>query len=139
MQAITIIKKDGTVEGLTRENFDLALDLMRNGRYVLTIKREREGTTAAQLRLLWMWVNAIARETGDKPDDIYHYLCHHLLPHEVTVMGERVTVDGNPKDLKKEQMTAFLDTVKAYVRTWLGIRLPDPEDKRFEEFARRFG
>ena len=138
MDTIYITKENGEVVGLTQP-IGLTLDLLRNGKYVLTIKREREGSTNAQTRLLWMWVNAVARETGDKPNDIYHYLCHHLLPHEVSVMGERVTVDGNPKELTKQQMTAFLDTVKAYVRTWLGIRLPDPEDKRFEEFARRFG
>ena len=139
MESITLIKKDGTVEGLTRENFDLALDLMRNGRYTITFKREREGSTNAQLRLLWMWVNAIARETGDKADDIYKWLCHEMLPHEVSVMGERVTVDGSPNELTKPQMTAFLDLVRNYVRQWLGIRLPLPEDKKFEEFAWRYG
>lgn len=138
MESIRLIKKDGTVEGLNKENFDLALDLLRNGRYVLTIKQERDGT-AAQHRLLWMWVNAIARQTGDKPQDTYDYLCHELLPHEVTVMGERVTVDGNPRNLRKEQMTAFLDLVRNWVREKTGIRLPLPEDRAFEQFNQIYG
>ena len=53
-------------------------------------------------------------------------------------MGRRVTVDGNPSDLRKEQMTAFLDLVRNYVLRALGIRLPLPEDRLFEQFAMRY-
>jgi hypothetical protein len=136
METITIEKRDGRAE--TSQDIGLAIGLLRNGTYTLTIKRQRE-SSAAQIRLLWMWVNAIARETGDKADDIYKWLCHELLPHEVTVMGRRVTVDGNPKDLRKEQMTAFLDLVRSWVRATTGIRLPLPEDRIFDEFSKRYG
>ena len=136
METITIDKREGLAE--TSADIGLAIALLKNGRYTITIKREREGSTNAQLRLLRMWVGAIARETGDKPDDIYKWICHELLPHEVTVMGRRVTVDGNPSDLRKEQMTAFLDLVRNYVLRTLGIRLPLPEDRLFEQFAMRY-
>lgn len=136
METITIEKRDGRAE--TSQDIGLAIGLLHNGTYTLTIKRQRE-SSAAQIRLLWMWVNAIARETGDKADDIYKWLCHELLPHEVTVMGRRVTVDGNPKDLRKEQMTAFLDLVRSWVRATTGIRLPLPEDRIFDEFSKRYG
>lgn len=136
METITIEKRGGVAE--TSGDIGLAIALLRNGRYTLTIKGDRNGTSAQQ-RLLRMWVGAIARETGDKPDDIYKWLCHELLPREVTVMGRRVMVDGNPKDLTREQMTAFLDLVRNYVRQGLGIRLPLPEDRLFEQFERRYG
>ena len=114
METITIDKREGLAE--TSADIGLAIALLKNGRYTITIKRE----------------------TGDKPDDIYKWICHELLPHEVTVMGRRVTVDGNPSDLRKEQMTAFLDLVRNYVLRTLGIRLPLPEDRLFEQFAMRY-
>lgn len=136
MKTITITKQGGRAEWSTPPQ--LVADLLRNGTYDVAITQRREGTKA-QARLLWMWVNAIARQTGDKPDDVYKWLCHELLPREVTVMGERVTVDGNPRDLTRQQMTAFLDLVRSWVRTTTGIRLPQPEDRVFEQFAQVYG
>ena len=136
MKTITITKANGVAE--TSEDIGLAIDLLRNGKYTITIKGERSNTPA-QHRLLRMWCNAIAAETKDRPDDVYKALCHMLLPHEVTVWGTRQPVDGNPKDLTKEQMTAFLDLVRKWVKTALGIRLPEPDDRVWEEFARRYG
>lgn len=136
MKTITITKAGGRAEWSTPPQ--LVADLLRNGTYDVAITQRREGTKA-QARLLWMWVNAIARQTGDKPDDVYKWLCHELLPREVTVMGERVTVDGNPRDLTRQQMTAFLDLVRSWVRTMTGIRLPQPEDRVFEQFAQTYG
>lgn len=136
MKTITIEKQDGVTA--MSEDVGMAVALLRNGTYTVTIKRQRE-STAAQNALLWMWVNAIARETGDKADDIYKWLCHELLPHEVSVMGERVMVDGNPKDLGKAQMSAFLDLVRNWVWQKTGIRLPQPGDRLFEQFKAKYG
>jgi hypothetical protein len=136
MKTITIEKENGVAA--MSEDMGMAVALLRNGSYTVTIKRRRE-STAAQNALLWMWVNAIARETGDNPKDVYKWLCHELLPHEVSVMGARVTVDGNPKDLRKEQMTAFLDLVRNWVRQRWGINLPQPEDRIFEQFKMIYG
>lgn len=136
MKTITIEKQDGATA--MSEDVGMAVELLRNGTYTVTIKRQREGT-ASQNALLWMWVNAIARETGDKADDIYKWLCHELFPHEVSVMGERVMVDGNPKDLGKAQMSAFLDLVRNWVWQKTGIRLPQPGDRLFDQFKAKYG
>lgn len=136
MKTITIEKQDGVTA--MSEDVGMAVALLRNGTYTVTIKRQRE-STASQNALLWMWVNAIARETGDKADDIYKWICHELLPHEVSVMGERVMVDGNPKDLGKAQMSAFLDLVRNWVWQATGIRLPQPGDRLFEQFKAKYG
>jgi hypothetical protein len=136
MKTITIEKQDGATA--MSEDVGMAVALLRNGTYTVTIKRQRE-STASQNALLWMWVNAIARETGDKADDIYKWICHELLPHEVSVMGERVTVDGNPKDLGKAQMSAFLDLVRNWVWQKTGIRLPQPGDRLFDQFKAKYG
>ena len=136
MKTITIEKQGGATT--MSEDIGMAVALLRNGSYTVTIKRQRE-STAAQFALLWTWVNAIARQTGDKADDVYKHLCHHLLPHEVSVMGERVTVDGNPKDLGKAQMTAFLDLVRNWTRAKWGISLPQPGDRVFEQFKAKYG
>ena len=136
MKTITIEKQDGVTA--MSEDVGMAVALLRNGTYTVTIKRQRE-STASQNALLWMWVNAIARETGDKADDIYKWLCHELLPHEVSVMGERVMVDGNPNDLGKAQMSAFLDLVRNWVWQKTGIRLPQPGDRLFDQFKAKYG
>ena len=96
-------------------------------------------STAAQFALLWTWVNAIASQSGDKPDDVYKFICHHMLPHGVTVMGEAAMVYGSPKELGKAEMTAFLDRVRIWVRERWGINLPQPGDRVFEQFKAKYG
>ena len=136
MKTITIDKRGGVTT--ISEDIGMAVALLPTGMYTVTIKRQRE-STAAQFALLWAWMNVIARETGNKADDIYKYICHNLLPHEVTVSGERVTVDGSPKDLNKAQMTTFLDTVRNWAKVRWDIRLPQPGDRVFEQFMAKYG
>jgi len=136
METITINKVNG--EAIPSRDIALAISLLRNGRYTLTIKREREGT-AAQNRLLWSWMNAVARETGCDPKNLYKALCVALLPRKVAVMGEMYTVPGDPKELPKEVMSQFLDAVRDYVMRTFGIKLPRPEDRVINEFMERYG
>lgn len=136
MKTITIDKSGGVTT--ISEDIGMAVALLPTGMYTVTIKRQRE-STAAQFALLWAWMNVIARETGNKADDIYKYICHTILTHEVTVSGEKVTVDGSPKDLNKAQMTAFLDTVRNWAKVRWDIRLPQPGDRVFEQFMAKYG
>ena len=136
MKTITIEKQGGVTT--MSEDIGMAVALLRNGSYTVTIKRQRE-STAAQFALLWTWVNAIASQSGDKPDDVYKFICHHMLPHGVTVMGEAAMVYGSPKELGKAEMTAFLDRVRIWVRERWGINLPQPGDRVFEQFKAKYG
>ena len=136
MKTITIEKENGVTA--MSEDVGMAVSLLRNGTYTLTIKRQRE-STAAQNALLWMWVNAIASQSGDKPGDVYKFICYHMLPHGVIVMGESAMVYGSPKDLGKAQMSDFLDSVRKWVKARWGISLPQPEDRFFEQFKMIYG
>lgn len=136
MKTITITKQGGRAEWSTPPQ--LAADLLRNGTYDVTITQRREGTKA-QARLLWMWLGCIQQSTGDKSTDLYKFYCGLFLRQRRTVYGMEVEVTGTTGELDKAGMTAFLDNVRADAMERLGIRLPLPEDRMFEQFSKTYG
>lgn len=136
MKEIRLEKKDGIAR--MSEDFGLVVDLLRNGRYTVTIKQDRQASKA-QSALLWMWLNAASRETGDAPSDLYKYYCRKLLSKRITVMGHDVEVSETTKDLTREQMTSFLNRLRDDMYYVEGIRLPMPEDRAFEQFREKYG
>ena len=135
MKTITVYKKGGEVA--MTEDIGLALSLLRNGTYTITIKQQRDGT-ASQHAQLWAWINATAREEGDAPKDIYRYLCRELLTTMAPVMGDLCEVVGTTADLDRAGMSAFLTTARAIILEKTGISLPQPGDKVFEQFKAKY-
>ena len=133
---IILQKKDG------RLAFDLepayVFDTLANGTYTITIKRANEKRSIAQNDLMWMWLSCIERETGTPKDDIYMYYCKRFLCKVIEVGGHQEKIYNTSSKLNKEQMTEFLNKIQADAASELGIRLPLPEDRFFEQFYSHF-
>ncbi len=111
---------------------------LANGRYTITIAREKEPRSIDQNSLMWLWFNCIETETGTPSQDVHDYYCSKFLRKRVTWMGtERWIVQGTSK-LKKDEMTDFLNKVQADALTEMGIRLPDREDMYYEAFYQTY-
>ena len=125
-----------------RLTFDMELayvfSTLANGTYHITIKRSSEKRSIPQNDLMWMWLTCIERETGTPKDDIYIYYCKKFLMKTIQV-GERLErIYNTSSKLNTEQMTEFLNRIQADAAQELGITLPLPEDRFFEQFYNQF-
>lgn len=111
---------------------------IRNGKYTLTIKRDSEKRSIDQNSLMWMWFEHISRETGTPKNDVKIYYCAKFLTKRVGLNDNYLNGVEETKNLSKEQMSEFLDNIHADAATELGIRLPLPEDRYFEQFYQTY-
>ena len=135
-KVVTMRKADG------RMTFDVELpyvfSTLANGTYTITIKRASEKRSISQNDLMWMWLACIERETGTSKDDIYMYYCKKFLMKTIQV-GERLErIYNTSSKLNMEQMTDFLNKIQADALSELGITLPQPKDRFFEQFYAQF-
>lgn len=130
MKQVTIRKEDGQVRVDT--NLDYLFSTLRNGVYTLTIKRASEKRTIAQNDLMWMWLACIENETGTAKEDVYNHYCKKFLS-KPDPMGEGFINDTSSR-LNTKQMTDFMKKIQADAASELGITLPVPEDRYFEDF-----
>ena len=125
-----------------RLTFDIELpylfSTLQNGTYTITVKRANEKRSIPQNDLMWMWLTCIERETGTPKDDIYMYYCKKFLMKTIQVGEKLERIYTTSSKLNTEQMTEFLNKMQADALTELGITLPRPEDRFFEQFYNQF-
>lgn len=125
-----------------RLTFDVELpyvfSLLANGKYTITIKRTNEKRSIPQNDLMWMWLTCIERETGTPKDDVYMYYCKKFLMKTIQVGNKMERIYNTSSKLNMEQMTEFLNKIQVDAATELGITLPKPEDRFFEQFYAQF-
>ena len=137
MAKVVTMKKEG--ERLTfDQELPYVFSLLANGTYSITIKRASEKRSIPQNDLMWMWFECIERETGTPKDDIYMYYCKRFLCKVIEVGGHQEKIYNTSSKLNEEQMTDFLNKIQADAASELGIRLPLPEDRFFEQFYSHF-
>ena len=135
-KTVIMTKNDG------RLTFDVELpyvfSLLANGKYTITIKRANEKRSIPQNDLMWMWLTCIERETGTPKDDVYMYYCKKFLMKTIQVGSKMERIYNTSSKLNMEQMTEFLNKIQVDAATELGITLPKPEDRFFEQFYAQF-
>ena len=131
-KTVTMTKKDG------RLTFDTELaylfSTLQNGTYQITVKKVSEKRSIAQNDLLWMWMKCIENETGTPKDEVYMYYCKKFLMRTMTMGQKQERIYLTSSKLNMEQMTHFLNQIKADAASELGIILPTPQDRFFEAF-----
>lgn len=133
MKTIEFEKTGGVV------NIDLSpvLSTLRNGSYVLTVKRKAEKRTVDQNALMWAWFTCIETETGTPRQDVHDYYCRKFLRKTIMWNGRAEVVAEGTSKQSKDRMTVFLNQVQADAASEFGITLPTPEDEAWEAFFER--
>lgn len=135
-KTVIMTKNDG------RLTFDVELpyvfSLLANGKYTITIKRANEKRSIPQNDLMWMWFTCIERETGTPKEDVYMYYCKKFLMKTIQIGDKLEHIYNTSSKLNQEQMSEFLTKIQVDALTELGITLPKPEDRFFEQFYAQF-
>ena len=136
MKSVLMEKRDGRVWLDT--DLEFLFSTLRNGRYIISVKRASERRTIAQNDLMWSWFSCIEEETGTAKNDVYMYYCKKFLCKVVSV-GERMEkIYQTSSMLNTVQMADFLKKIQADAAAELGITLPIPEDRYFEDFYNKY-
>lgn len=136
MKSVLMEKRDGKVSLDT--DLDFLFSTLRNGRYIISVKRASERRTIAQNDLMWSWFSCIEEETGTAKNDVYMYYCKKFLCKVVSV-GERMEkIYQTSSMLNTVQMADFLKKIQADAAAELGITLPIPEDRYFDDFYNKY-
>ena len=137
MAKVVTMKKDG--ERLTfDQELPYVFSLLSNGTYSITIKKANQKRSIPQNDLMWMWLTCIERETGTPKDDVYMYYCKRYLMKTIQIGDKQERIYNTSSKLSAAEMTEFLNHIQADAATELGIRLPLPEDRFFEQFYAQF-
>lgn len=133
MKTIEFEKTGGVV------NIDLSpvLSTLRNGSYVLTVKRKAEKRSVDQNALMWAWFTCIETETGTPRQDVHDYYCRKFLRKTIMWNGRAEVVAEGTSKQSKDRMTVFLNQVQADAASEFGITLPTPKDEEWEAFFER--
>ena len=111
---------------------------LRNGRYTITISREKEPRSLDQNALMWLWFSCIEHETGTPRQDVHDYYCKLYLSKQVFWNDHYETIYEGTSRLTKDRMSEFLTKVQADAASEFGITLPNPEDRFFEDFYQQY-
>ncbi|MDR1562292.1 MAG: hypothetical protein LBS54_04285 [Dysgonamonadaceae bacterium] len=138
---VTFIKQSGEIQNVDAlfQHFVNAVSTLRNGKYVIRIEKDVQRRTVDQNALMWLWFTCIEDETGTNKQDVHDYYCARFLNRQVSFKDEpSVTVSGSTSRLNTVSMSHFLDQVQADVASEFGIRLPNPDDIRWQDFYERY-
>ncbi|MBO7323289.1 MAG: hypothetical protein J6U51_06890 [Bacteroidales bacterium] len=105
--------------------------------YDVEVKRHKQELTDPQRNLYWLWIGVIASETGNDRDMIHKVLKAKFLGWDETeVLGRVIKREKSIKPLGKDEMSAYMTQVDAYMLNDFGIVLPHPEDLYYNSFER---
>jgi hypothetical protein len=91
----------------------------------VVISEWKEERNRSQNRYYWLYLEIIARETGDTANDLHEFLKRKLLPPRfLKVRGEELRIPASTRDLDKTDFAAYLDRICALTN----VPLPDPEE-----------
>lgn len=141
MEQIRIVKTQGELANAEefRRMFNARFLRLKNGTYTVKIERVKKRRTTDQNSLYWMWLQCIADETGNTTDDLHEWFKRKLLvPRVVEIGGEKMEIAPSTTTLDTAQMTEYMNNVQAWAASELGITLPNPDDRYYEEFSNEY-
>ena len=95
------------------------LDRLPEGKaYDVTVVRHRERRSVDQNRLLWLWIKCISDETG--------------------LWGTTLYRPVSTSALDSLRFTQYLEHIRAFASSELGIELPNPEDRYWDQFEHQY-
>lgn len=130
MKDIVVRKENGVVDDLqlVLQKVCIMLNGLRNGDYEISIRQVRHQRSIPQNKLLWMWLNFIADETGNSKDDLKDFFSGLFLRREIKVNGKPSVVVSGTSTLNRKDMTQFLENIQKWCAEELGMQLPQPEE-----------
>lgn len=107
--------------------------------FSVKIITKRQKRTVGQNRLLWLWIGCISDETGYNRYDLHDFFKQRFL-HGVKriILDEPIVISPTTKMLDTKGFADYLERIRQFALTDLGIILPNPEDEHWAQFESRY-
>lgn len=93
----------------------------------------RKNRSAAQNRLMWLWLTAIGNEIGYTEKEMYTIMADMFLPDVfIEYAGKQIKQKKSTSDLNTKEFTVYLESIDRWAAGKMGIVLPSPEDLIYE-------
>ena len=102
------------------------------------LKKYQRRRSIPQNKLLWLWLAAIAAETGNDRNDLHDYFKNRFLPKERKYFfGKETWVPISTTKLNTKQFSEYLDHINADMAQQ-GIVLCNPDDLMWDRFYEKY-
>jgi hypothetical protein len=102
--------------------------------YTVEILEKKFNRSISQNSLMWLWLTCIEFETGNDRNELHDiFKKKWLIPKVAHLYGEKIE-RYTTTDLNTTEFKHYLDKIQIFASSELGIKLPDPEDKYWEDF-----
>lgn len=103
--------------------------------YTVDIALKRRIRTVSQNRLYWLYLTCIEDETGTDKDSLHdHFKNKFLRVSEITLGNDTITKILSTTKLTTKQFSEYNKKISVWANVELGIILPDPNDRMWEQF-----
>lgn len=140
-KTLIVTKEHGALDyHATLDTITLWLQTCTNGKYTISMKKVQENRSNQQNKIMWVWFSHIAREWSEATgrvytkEEVYNAYCLQFLP----VNTPKGRAAGHTSTLTMEQMSEFLEKVRADAAQEYGIQLPNAEDNFFAALAEEY-
>lgn len=101
--------------------------------------QHREKRSIKQNDLMWLWIACISSETGQDQDSIHDCFKKKFLGFkEKIIFNERLESIATTTKLDTKQFTQYLNHIKVFASSELGIILPDRESQYWSQFYEQY-
>ena len=111
---------------------ELVQSLSIETKWKIDIKKDIPGRSLSQNALMWKWVSdvvgIISDHSGQDKDDIHDFFKQKFLTPKFVHMAGEVVKRYSTKNLKKNEMSEYMEKIYAWASVELGVRLPTPND-----------
>jgi len=112
-------------------------------KYIVDVKFMREKRSIDQNKLYWLWLSCIMDETGEHKDRLHIIFKKMFLgvgTITVNLMGISYSTEvaNSTTKLDTKEFTYYLERIQQFALTDLGIVLPNPKDRFWEEFYQKY-
>lgn len=99
----------------------------------------RDKRSLSQNNLYWLWLTCIEQETGTHRNFYHEYFTKKYLPKDsAIVFGRIIEIQPTTTSQDTKQFSMYLENIRIEVEAELGIMLPDPKDKAWEDFYKHY-
>ena len=106
--------------------------------YDVTCSRKTKRRTLPLNSTYWLWLTAIADDTGNDKEDMHHYFAGRYLPHRtINVFGTQQDKAWSSTELDTAQFIAYMEHIQRDMAEQ-GIQLEWPSSPLFEQFYEQY-
>jgi hypothetical protein len=129
------ISKSADIE---RVNIYLSkIDISKEWNISITLLKSKRSID--QNKLYWLWLGAAEKETGNYSNDLHEFFKEKFLGFTIKkVFGVEVKTINSTTKLNTKEFTEYLDKIHLFISEEIGLSLPYPEDRFFDQFCNEF-